>query len=136
MYFLLAVFVLPAFIISILQMSFVQAYVAHRFSNKLSEDLHTEVNIGSVNINLYFKSRAKPAQSSLIRAFRLSKLRRAIYAIISLKKLAQPIVAKHHIEVFPHAGVDWCGRGDSNPYRISPTAPSKLRVCQFHHFRK
>ena len=54
MYFLLAVFVLPAFIISILQMSFVQAYVAHRFSNKLSEDLHTEVNIGSVNINLYF----------------------------------------------------------------------------------
>ena len=29
--------------------------------------------------------------------------------------------------------VGWCQRGDSNPYGISPTATSRLRVCQFHH---
>ena len=48
---MLAVLVLPAFLISIFQIGFVQAYVAHRFANKLSEELHTEVSIGSVNIN-------------------------------------------------------------------------------------
>lgn len=27
----------------------------------------------------------------------------------------------------------WCRGGDSNPYRISPTDTSSLRVYQFHH---
>ncbi len=28
----------------------------------------------------------------------------------------------------------WCRRGDSNPYTLSSTAPSRQRVYQFHHF--
>jgi hypothetical protein len=51
LYLLLALFLLPAFLISLLQVDFIQVYVAHRFANKLSKDLHTEVSIGSVNIN-------------------------------------------------------------------------------------
>ena len=65
------------------------------------------------NYGKLFSQQCQP-KSSLIHAFRLGKLRRAIYAIISLKKLAKPIVAKFYIEVFPHAGVDWCARQDSN----------------------
>jgi len=47
---LLAAFILPVSLISMLQVGFVQAYVAQRFANKLSKDLHTEVSIGNVNI--------------------------------------------------------------------------------------
>ena len=58
------------------------------------------------------------------------KLQRAIYAIISLKKLAKPIVAKLHIKVFPHAGVDWGERWGSNPRPSEPqpdALPTELR---------
>ena len=30
----------------------------------------------------------------------------------------------------------WCWRGDSNPHERKPTAPSRQRVYQFHHFSK
>ena len=31
--------------------------------------------------------------------------------------------------------VEWCGRGDSNPYDIAIASPSSWCVCQFRHFR-
>ena len=31
--------------------------------------------------------------------------------------------------------VEWCGRGDSNPYGLATASPSSWCVCQFRHFR-
>ena len=50
MYIFLALFVLPAFLISFLQFSFVQTYLTDKLAAYLSEELHTKVSVGGVEI--------------------------------------------------------------------------------------
>ncbi len=45
---------MPGVMYSCFQMSFVQNYLAHKFAASLSEDLHTEVSVGGVDINILF----------------------------------------------------------------------------------
>ncbi len=48
---MLAIFVLPAFIISLLQIGFIQTFAAQRLAVVLSDELHTDITIGSVNVS-------------------------------------------------------------------------------------
>src|SRR3990167_422903 len=52
--------------------------------------------------------------------------------IIHMMRLEQEnLPSEMFIELF--SVIFWCRGGDSNPYRIAPTAPLTLRVYQFHH---
>jgi len=53
-YFLLAVILLPVFLILILQFSFVQTFVAQKCAAYLSAELQAEVKVGSINITFLF----------------------------------------------------------------------------------
>ena len=39
----------------------------------------------------------------------------------------------NHLATSPLCLAPWCRGRDLNPHELSPTAPSRLRVYQFHH---
>ena len=39
----------------------------------------------------------------------------------------------NHLATSPFHLAPWCREWDLNPHELTPTAPSRLRVYQFHH---